>query len=113
MNELIKLNETEIGDELVQTVNARDLHVFLGSKRKFSDWIKAKLERLRLHENKDFCTSSQLCDTANGGYVEKIEYHITLDTAKHIAMMENTDRGFEVRDYFIECEKQLRQVISS
>ena len=66
-----------------------------------------------MQENKDFCTSSQLCDTANGGYVEKIEYHITLDTAKHIAMMENTDRGFEVRDYFIQCEKQLKQVMST
>ena len=111
MNELIKLNKTEINNEAVQTVNARDLHAFLESKRKFSDWIKAKLDRLRLQENKDFCTASQICDTANGGYTERLEYFITLDTAKHIAMMENTDRGFEVRDYFIECEKKLREVV--
>ena len=85
MNELIKLSQAKINNETVQTVSARELHAFLESKRQFADWIKAKLERLRLQENKDFCTSSQLCDTANGGYVEKIEYHITLDTAKHIA----------------------------
>ena len=108
MNDLIKLNEVNIGDESVQTVNARELHAFLESKRKFSDWIKAKLDRLRLQENKDFCTASQICDTANGGYAERLDYFITLDTAKHIAMMENTDRGFEVRDYFIQCEKQLK-----
>ena len=112
MNELIKLNETEIGDESVQTVNARELHTFLGSKQDFSTWIKRRLERLRLQENKDFCTAPQIYGTANGGSAERLEYHITLDTAKHIAMMENTDRGFEVRDYFIECEKQLRQAFN-
>ena len=112
MNELIKLNEVNIGDETVQTVNARDLHAFLGSKRQFSDWIKAKLERLRLVENKDFITISQSCEKPLGGR-PTLEYFITLDTAKHIAMMENTDRGFEVRDYFIECEKQLRQIVLS
>ena len=66
MNELIKLNESKINNELVQTVSARELHTFLGSKRKFSNWIKAKLDRLRLQENKDFCTASQICYTANG-----------------------------------------------
>ena len=116
MNELIKLNEVNIGDETVQTVNARELHAFLGSKRKFSDWIKAKLERLRLQENKDYLCLSQSCETQRSdgqvGVAVSTEYFITLDTAKHIAMMENTDRGFEVRDYFIECEKQLQQTFS-
>lgn len=32
MNKLIKLNETKINDELVQAVNARELHAFLESK---------------------------------------------------------------------------------
>ena len=112
MNELIKLNETEIDSEMVQTVNARELHEFLGSRQDFSTWIKKKLERLRLQVDKDFCTAPQIYGTTNGGYAERLEYFITLDTAKHIAMMENTDRGFEVRDYFIECEKQLKQVFS-
>ena len=117
MSQLIKLNDIEIGNETVQTVNARELHAFLGSKRKFSDWIKAKLERLRLQENKDYLCLSQSCETQRSdgqvGVAVSTEYFITLDTAKHIAMMENTDRGFEVRDYFIECEKQLRQIVLS
>ena len=112
MNELIKLNEIQLNDETVQTVNARELHAFLESRQDFSTWIKRKLERLRLTENKDFCTAPQIYGTANGGSAERLEYFITLDTAKHIAMMENTDRGFEVRDYFIECEKQLRQAFN-
>ena len=96
-----------------QTVNARELHAFLESKRKFSDWIKAKLERLRLRENKDYLCLSQSCETQRSdgqvGVAVSTEYFITLDTAKHIAMMENTDRGFEVRDYFITCEKLAKQ----
>lgn len=65
-----------------------------------------------MQENKDFCTAPQIYGTANGGTSERLEYFITLDTAKHIAMMENTDRGFEVRDYFIECEKKLKEVFT-
>ena len=37
MNELIKLNDIEIGNELVQTVNARELHVFLGNGDMFAN----------------------------------------------------------------------------
>lgn len=117
MNELIKIEDKEIDNRAVQTVSARELHKFLESKRQFSDWIKAKLERLRLVENKDFIIISQNCETIDKNGNKKVsvanEYFINLDTAKHIAMMENTDRGFEVRDYFIECEKQLKEVIST
>lgn len=107
--ELIKLNEQNINDQMIKTVNARDLHEFLGSKRKFSDWVKAKIDRLRLRENTDYVTVSQNCEIARGGYQTVIDYFVTLDVAKHIAMMENTDRGFEVRDYFIECERKLTE----
>ena len=117
MNELIKINKQTINNEVIKTVSARELYEFLESKRQFSDWIKAKLERLRLVENKDFIIVSQNCETIDKNGNKKVsvanEYFITLDTAKHIAMMENTDRGFEVRDYFIQCEKQLKQVMST
>ena len=104
--ELIKISETEINGVLTPSVSARNLHSFLESKRQFSDWIKAKIERLRLQENVDFITISQNCEIANGGYKTILEYFVTIDIAKHIAMMENTDRGFEVRNYFIRLRRK-------
>ena len=38
---------------------------------------------------------------------KKIEYFITIDIAKEIAMLERNEIGKKVRKYFIECEKQL------
>ena len=43
------------------------------------------------------------------GMKEKKNHIITLDMAKHLAMIQRTDRGRQAREYFIECEKLARQ----
>lgn len=43
-----------------------------------------------------------------GGH-NKVEYHLTLDMAKELAMVEKNEKGRQVRQYFIACEKALRQ----
>ena len=124
MNELIKIESKEIDNESVQTVSARELHQFLGVGKVFAAWIKNRLDTLGSVENQDYIVLSgesllsqigKQTDEGNksrGGH-NRLEYFITLDTAKHLAMMEKTDKGKEVRDYFIECEKQLKQVVLS
>lgn len=53
-------------------------------------------------ENVDYQT---LAIMANGN--ETKDFAVTIDLAKKLAMMSKTQKGEEIRNYFIECEKQL------
>ena len=107
MNELIKLNETKINNEEVQTVNARELHEFLDVSTRYNDWITKRIRDYNFLENQDFVCFTQNSVKPDGGRPSK-EYCITLDMAKELAMVERNDKGREARRYFIECEKQLK-----
>ncbi|AGF76243.1 hypothetical protein BVwin_11450 [Bartonella vinsonii subsp. berkhoffii str. Winnie] len=107
MNTLIEIRERIIDQETVQTVNACDLHAFLGITSKFADWIKYRIKECNFRENQDFIGFSK--NLEKGGR-PSIEYHITLDMAKHLSMIERNDKGHEARQYFIKCEQLLKQV---
>ncbi|GAA5094868.1 phage antirepressor KilAC domain-containing protein [Bartonella acomydis] len=104
---LIDINQTEINDELVQTVNARELHAFLEIKSEFRNWIKNRIKECNFRENIDFITAVNFY---RGGKVK--EYYITLDMAKHLSMIERNDKGHEAREYFIECERRAKQAVT-
>ncbi len=106
--ELLPVEFRPLAGASVQTVNARDLHAFLGVARDFSNWIKDQINRARLTENRDFVKLAEKGELSATGQT-RIEYFLTLDAAKHVAMMAGTDKGFEVRDYFIECEQQAQR----
>ena len=106
MNELIALNQSSINGELQQTVNARELHAFLQSKQDFSTWIKNRVEQYDFLENQDFIKLHKKMEANNA---TMIEYYITLDMAKELAMVERNDKGKQARQYFIECERKLRE----
>lgn len=101
--ELIKITERN-GQ---QAVSARELHKFLESKRDFSNWIKDRIEKYGFIENQDFEVFNNFGENPNGGR-PAIEYALTIDTAKELAMVEGNDKGKQARIYFIECEKQLK-----
>lgn len=107
MNELIKISETKIGEELIQTVSARDLHEYLDSKAVFGNWIKDQIDRADLTQAIDFTVINNFItdETAFGGKRKIKDYYLTIDAGKNIAMMSGTVNGKEVRKYFIECEK--------
>ena len=109
MNELISLTQSAINGELQQTVNARELHAFLESKQDFSTWIKNRIEKYDFVENQDFVQLHKKMELSKTGQMG-IEYHITLDMAKELAMVERNDKGRQARKYFIECEKQLKML---
>ena len=57
MKEIIQVAERQIGDGTIQTVNARDLHAFLGVGKVFAAWIKGRIEQYGFVENQDFVRS--------------------------------------------------------
>lgn len=89
-------------------VNAREMHEFLRSGYKFTDWIQEKIEKYEFEEGQDFFG---ILGKSTGGRPKK-EFYLTMDTAKEIAMVENNDQGRKVRKYFIEVEKRARQIYS-
>lgn len=100
MTEIIKVKTKED----MQVVSARDLHEILGVKTRFSQWAKQNFKHFR--ENIDF--SSVVTTTQQnqyGGTKELQDYALTIEMAKHIAMMSGTDKGYEIRDYFIKVEQ--------
>jgi phage anti-repressor protein len=98
----------KIGDKEVLAVDARQLHEFLEVGRDFSTWMRTKLKKTRFAEGRDFSPVW----VKNGRGRPSIEYVISVDMAKHLALMENTDRGEAVRDYFIDRETQLRDMLA-
>ena len=110
MNELISLTQSAINGELQQTVSARELHAFLEVGKDFSTWIKNRLETLGSIENEDYLVIQEVfAKIGEKGGRPKIEYYLTLDVAKHLAMMEKNEKGKQARQYFIECERKLRE----
>jgi anti-repressor protein len=105
-NELIPVTIRSIGGtEPVQTVNARELHGFLGVGKKFADWIKARLETLGFQRGVDWI--EVFPETGNNplGGRPTIDYVVSLDMAKHLCMIERNEQGKQLRAYFIEREK--------
>jgi len=97
MNELITVKD----DGARQFVEARELYVSLGVARDFSTWIKDRIEKYGFVEGADF--SPELGESTGGR--PGIEYNLSLEMAKELAMVENNDKGREVRRYLISLEK--------
>ena len=96
--ELIKLTKNKDG---IETVNARELHAFLEVKTRFNDWIANRISEFGFSENKDFVS---LTENLVSGGKQKV-FHISIDMAKELSMLERNDKGKQARLYFIECER--------
>jgi len=87
-----------------QTVNARELHGFLESKQEFSNWIKNRIKKYGFIEGVDFLTIDKLIKRSKSK-----DFHISLNMAKELSMLERNAKGKAARRYFIECEEKTKQ----
>ena len=103
--DLIKIGETNG----IDSVNARDLWEFLESKQEFSTWIKSRITNYGFEKCNDFTTVDKIVNRGNTA----LEYHLSLDMAKEISMVERNEKGKEARRYFIKCEKAAKNQIAT
>ena len=101
MNELIKI-EVRDGQQLV---SGRELHDFLEIGTRYDTWMNRIIEKYNFIENKDFIAIAQKRATAQGNETTYVDHLMTLNMAKEISMVSNTEKGKEARVYFIKCEE--------
>lgn len=107
--ELIPIH-TENGNS---TVLATHLYNFLEPKTIFPNWIKRMLE-YGFVENMDYavCLPNLESKKVKRGGHNAIDYVLTLDCAKAIAMVQRSAKGKLIRNYFIEVERQYKAIAS-
>lgn len=74
--ELLSISSKVFNTNIVQTVNARELHQFLGSRQQFIDWIQGRINKYGFVENQDFIFSE---NTEKSDRCRPKEYFISLE----------------------------------
>lgn len=106
MNPLISMTARPIGGIQQPTVNARELWQFVQSRRDFLPWMEYRIEKFGLVENEDYVFNVGVENPLGGR--PRTDYHLTIDTAKEMGMVEANAKGREIRRYFIDCERQAK-----
>jgi len=107
IDKILKVETREIGGVKQDTVNARGLHVLLGSKREFANWIKNRLEQNSCFEDDlDYSSFDEVVKRETGATTKK-EYILSKYMVADLAFLErnligNTVwRDFERRDMVV------------
>ncbi|HFI0592991.1 TPA: phage antirepressor KilAC domain-containing protein [Streptococcus suis] len=104
MNELINITLNKNHEPVV---SARDLHKGLEISKRFSAWFEQN-SKLFI-ENEEFTSVPKGTPVIGGnGNIQYLDdFALTIDMAKQLAMMSRTEKGKEVRKYFIQVEKDF------
>lgn len=80
-------------------IDARALHGWLGVGKRFTTWIKARIEEYSFSAHEDFFPI--LGETGTRGGRPRTDYFLTIDMAKELAMVERTEVGRVTRRYAV------------
>lgn len=101
MTELIKVHYDNADRP---TVSGRELHEALEVKTAYKDWFPRMCE-YGFSEGKDYC--SFLSDRSDGKAGKpRTDHQLTIPMAKELCMLQRTDKGKQMRQYFIAVEEQ-------
>lgn len=105
MGEIMEIVKIRKGESGRNCVSARELYKALDlAESQFSRWAALNiLENVFAVKNEDY----QGFDIMSSGNLVR-DYALSLDFAKRLCMLSRTEKGEEVRKYFIECEKQFQ-----
>lgn len=99
MNEVITVT---LNDKHEPAVSGRQLHEALGVNSRYTTWFD-RMKEYGFTEGQDFLPN---LGKSTGGR-QATDHIIKLDMAKEIAMIQRTERGKQVRQYFIQVEKDF------
>jgi anti-repressor protein len=100
------------GQDGIKAVSARALYVFLTSEENchnFARWAEKFITTNEWAILGEDWVNATLGVNPQGGRPAQ-DFHLRLDFAKHIAMQARSERGQEVRAYFIAIEKRAREI---
>lgn len=108
MNEVINVQMNEQNE---QRVSARELYKILEVKTRFNEWFASNSKMFK--SDTDYTSAVTTAYVGNGATRQLEDYSMTLEMAKHIALMSGTDKGTEIRHYFIQVEKEHRALLNN
>ena len=100
--DVIPVYDTDTGEKVVL---GRELHERLKIKDKYTDWMQ-RMIGIGFIEGMDFSSFSEKSEKPSGGR-PSTSHILTLDMAKHIAMIQRTPQGMEIRQKLIDLEKNV------
>lgn len=106
---LIDIEVHHVGAD-THSVMARKLHAALGIGKDFTHWFKAQTKRGGFVDGEDYReVYVQQGENPLGGR-PSVDFALTIDTAKHIALMSGTPKGRQYRAYLIAAERELMRL---
>ncbi|EOV9068439.1 antA/AntB antirepressor family protein [Morganella morganii] len=112
--ESLPIIQNEINGQLINCINASSLHELLGVNTRLTDWIKRRINEYGFIQGVDYfivetLSDSNLSSTKSRQQI-KHDYLVSLNMSKELSMVERTEQGRLIRQYFIKCEEALSKV---
>lgn len=100
----MNLIEITANENNAPTVSGRELHGMLEIETRYNDWFSRMCEYGFSEGDDYYSILSNRSDGLPGK--PRIDHYLTIDMAKEICMLQRTEKGKQVRQYFIQLEQK-------